>query len=689
MITNQQIEAAFQWGRPEEKATSRGDRIMRKAPISPEADAFYHANRSELAAAGVSRSEWPKFSGKFGFTWWQEIPREVQQQRETDKVASRATDADIEILRPPGLEYMPFQKAGVAYMRGKPGVLLADEMGLGKTIQIIGHINDNPAIQKVLIVCPAFLTLNWMRELRKWLVRPLHIGLVDGKVFPTTDIVIIGYSMLAKWVTRLETVHWDLIAADECHYVKNPNAQRSKVLLGYKPRRDEPAELAKAPLMSRMRIAASGTPICNNPPELWPIIKWVRPDVWNSWWQFTTRYCGMVRGDFGMTRGTGDNLAELQEKLRATTMIRRLKADVLKELPDKVRSVVVLECPSAVRRAEAAARQQFQSVTDEEIDEAQVAVELAKCGDDPEAYAAAVGKLGKSVKVKFEECSKVRHETALAKVPHTVEFIKGELEGGVEKLLLFAHHLDVIDQLAEGLKEFGVLTMTGSDDVRVRQANVDRFQNSSDVRVFILGLIPGGVGWTLTAAKHVYFHELDWVPGNVAQCEDRAHRIGQKDTVFVKHIVFDGTIDCNIASTLVSKAAVILRALDKRPDPSQIKQVDPVTKAFEVIAEREPLAMTPPKHVSPRRSELDALASKMTPAAVESIHAALQVLAEMCDGASKIDGAGFNKMDTRIGKELAYAGSLTNRQAALGFMIARKYKKQIGDLRGAVESQLA
>lgn len=693
LLTKAQIESAFQWGKAEEKSTKRGPRIMRKAPHTPEAHAFYKANRNELAAAGIMYGEWPINSGKFSFTWFQEIPQEVIAERQANREASRAVDADVELIRPDGLEYMGFQKAGIKWMLNKSGVLLADEMGLGKTIQIIGVTNQKPETHKVLIVCPAFLTLNWLRELRKWIVnKDLSIGIVDGKVFPTTNIVIIGYSMLKKWRARLETVGWDIIACDEGHYLKNPQAERSKVILGYKPRKTEPVELAKAPLNAKLKIVATGTPICNRPLELWPLIHWVNPEIWNSWWNYATTYAGMSRGDYGMTGGGGaGTLEKLQDRLRETTMIRRKKADVLKDLPAKMRQVVTLECPAEVLANERNLTRQRESVED-----AMVAVELAKAGEDPEAYLSAIAELSKGVKVDFTEVSLVRHQTALAKVPATLDYLEGELESGVEKMVVFAHHIDVIEELAKGLAKHGVLTMTGSDDVRVRQANVDRFQNDASVKVFILGLIPGGVGWTLTASSYVYFHELDWVPGNVWQAEDRCHRIGQRDSVTIKYLVFDGTIDCNIATTIVRKAELIERALDKEMTPEQRAEFKAQEREAQELAkvnpwlaaEREaPATVQKVEHISPRRDQLDRIAAQLNDNHVECIHAALRALREMCDGAAKIDGAGFNKLDARIGRQLADSMFLTKSQAALGFMIARKYHRQIGNIKELVTIQ--
>lgn len=146
--------------------------------------------------------------------------------------ASRATNADVAIPAPEGLDYLGYQKAGIAYAMERPGTLIGDDMGLGKTMQAIGAINADPDARRVLIICPASLKLNWAKELRKWLVRPLSIGVADGKTFPATDIVIINYDVVGKHRARIDAVEWDSLIVDECHYLKNPKAQRTKAVLG-------------------------------------------------------------------------------------------------------------------------------------------------------------------------------------------------------------------------------------------------------------------------------------------------------------------------------------------------------------------------------------------------------------------------------------------------------------------------
>ena len=684
ILTEQQIEAAFPWGAPREITTKRGLRSMYKAPMTEAGRVFWNQNKAALGAAGVLFGEWPEGSGKWNFTWFRAVSEEVIAQKIASREASRATDAEVEIPKPASLEYLGFQRAGIRYMRGRHGTLLADDMGLGKTIQVLGTINDDPRIVKVLLVCPAGLTLNWLREAAKWLVRPTSFGIVDGKTFPTADFVIISYSMLKKWEPELSKRHWDLLACDEAHQIKNPAAQRSRVILGYKPKREEDPSLARAPLPAGKRIFATGTPLPNKPIELWPLVSVLCPQVFNSWWRFATRYCGMSKGDYGMTSGGTANLEELQVLLRENCMVRRLKADVLTELPPKTRALIPFKAPASLKAQNARWLDEHPE-SDETVD-AEVEMELAKASEDPEAYAAAAEKLGKAQKVAFVDIARILHETGLAKVEPAIEHIKGLLETE-EKVIVFAHHIDVLDALAAGLAEFGVVQGDGRFTAQQRQAAVDRFQRDPSCRVIVCGIIPMGVGYTMTAARTVVFVELNFVPGNVSQAEDRAHRIGQTENVLVHHIVLEGTIDARMVQILVSKQGIIDRALNTKTALEESAgpvghvsagTVEATKKRWTEVDAAVQVASTRAAGESQSRSEIERLAAKINEEIADEILSCLSGVASACDGAHKIDGAGFNKFDSRLGKELAYRPHLTPKQAALGLRLVTKYQRQIG-----------
>ena len=564
---------------------------------------------------------------------------------------SRATDAEIEIPAPEGLEYMPFQRAGIDYALRRESTLIADEMGLGKTIQALGVINCIKEAQKVLIICPASLRLNWKQEAEKWLVRPMQVGVVDPKTPPNgaDDVVIINYDMLGKHHAFLHSRTWDVMVVDECHYLKNDKAKRTKLVLGnWKDKLD--------PIPATRKLFLTGTPILNRPIEIQPVLGAIHGD-YNHYFRFAQRYCGAYRSERGWNFRGASNLEELQEGLRSKCMVRRLKQDVLTELPAKRRSVIEIPANGKARLidAERKAMQKHEAMRDE----LRAAVELAKESDDPEEYEKAVQRLKEGAQASFVEISELRKKTAIAKAPLVAAHVQDATEAG-HKVVVFAHHHEVIDLLYEELSKIGTVKLDGRDDMEARNDAVNRFQTDDTVRVFIGGIHAAGVGLTLTASSHVVFAELDWVPGNMCQAEDRCHRIGQQDQVLIQHLVLEGSIDAQMAKTLIGKQAIIDKALDAEVKAEPIVETAP-----------EPIAQ-----VSPRRSEIERVAKTLDDEEIALIHQKLRLLAAWCDGANALDGRGFNKIDARIGHSLANASHLTPKQAALGKKIVHKYRGQ-------------
>lgn len=342
-------------------------------------------------------------------------------------------------------------------------------------------------------------------------------------------------------------------------------------------------------------------------------------------------------------------------------MIRRLKRDVLTELPPKRRSVIELPpngCAGAIAAEHAAWDR-----TEARVQAAQAAAELAKASDDPADYEAAVLRLREAVQAAFTEISLVRHDTAVAKVPAVIEHITDALES-VDKLVLFSHHHDVSDAILAALTEAGIKAVMHRGDLSAdaKQAAVDAFQTNPAVRVFLGSIQASGVGITLTAASHVIFAELDWVPGNVTQAEDRCHRIGQHDSVNVEHLVLDGSLDARMAHILVAKQTVIDQALDK------MAAAEPAAPTREQAATSD----TPP-------SRITKLAESLTDGQRAAAHAAVRILAGLDpDHAGLLNDAGFNRLDGRIGHELAERATLSPRQAALAWTLVQKYRRQLG-----------
>ena len=662
------IQSLAAWSPPKEVRTKVGPRMLRTAEVTPAFSAAWKQHRDEMKAAGASWSK-DRLTNEWTLAWWLPLPVEVQQARKQARkesvAASRATAAVADFPHPEGIDYLPFQKAGIQYALDRPGVLIADEMGLGKTIETIGIINTSDA-QTALVICPKSLKLNWLRELTRWLTKDLTVGVVDGH-WPGTQIVIMNYDSLDKWQAPIREREWDLLVLDEAHLIKNSRTKRSRLIKGWKPKPSEAGEPIE-PIRAKRHLRLTGTPICNRPSELYNLISDLTP-VFGSWYTFAKRYCALSFNSYGSDSSGASNLDELQERLRETIMVRRLKADVLTELPKKIRQIVELEAESAEQRRAVEREGKYEADAETRLLDLRAAAELSKAESEA-AYQAAVEALKDAMQVDFTEISRLRHETALAKVPQVLEHLRQCMQDDdAKKIILAAHHHDVIDQLYAGCMAEGwqPVQLTGANSEQERQAAVDAFQNRPTVRVFIGGIQAAGMGITLTAASHVVFSELDWVPGNVTQFEDRAHRIGQSLPVLVQHIVLADSIDARMAQTLVGKQKVIDDALDVQHPERQA----PVYTPKESPATQD---------VKPA----DLVTVTFTDAQAEAIQLALPIVAGMdTDHAMNRNNVGFSKIDVAIGHSLAErarAGrSLSQKQLGLGMRLARKYHRQLPD----------
>lgn len=437
---------------------------------------------------------------------------------------STAVDANISIPAPGGLKYFGYQKAGIAYAIGNQNVLIGDEMGLGKTIQAIGVMNFIPEIKVALVVCPASLKINWKKEIDRWLLGDRTCAVLSTKDKDKevqADVLIANYELLGKleWLRK----PYDLIVADEAHYLKNPKAARTKHFT-------EVRENANRLLL------LTGTPILNRPIELWSLLQLLRFDM--RFWEFAARYCGASE-DNGWDVSGATNMAELQQILRKSVMIRRRKADVLGDLPDKTRQIIYLD--PARYKPWLSKETKF----------------MQKAGMLDEG---SIAHMHEPTALDIGEMSRLRHETALAKVPEMIDFIGAALDA-VDKVVVFANHRDVIEQLYSAYPDIAVKLMGGMTPDEKDDAVV-QFQTNPDIRLFVGSIKAAGVGITLTAAQTIVFAELDWVPGNILQAEDRLHRIGQKNNVMVYYVVVDGSMDAMFAKRFTEKQAIIDEATD-------------------------------------------------------------------------------------------------------------------------------
>ena len=758
--------------------------------------------------------------------------------------------AAILSITPAGVRHVYDVVCGDAYHNFVANGLVVHNCG--KSIETAGLLNLCPDIQRVLVVCPASLRLNWRRELERWIVaeRRLRVHIANTKEGMETlrafwddttgglRVVVLNYDILHTFEAHRKEDYqtkdgrkksrdvWtfgysglDLLVADEAHYMKNDTSRRSK---------------AVRCITAKRRLLLTGTPLVNRPKELFPMLNYLDPVEWQNFFRYGMRYCNAHQISIGRGRTAWDfngasHLGELQDRLRSTLMLRRLKRDVLSELPAKQRQVIELPADGASKAvgAEMAAVARHS----ETLSALQTAVELAKASDSDDTYEDAVAALRAGTQAAFTEMSALRHDTAVAKLPYVVAHAQETLES-IDKIIIYAHHKDVITSLAQelcngqiyGLRweniremdstgtctadEFVDMPMSmrrkgesrrdelatreihavptlqesqtrhvvhgtiptmdigkvkgqkeqypfltdargycrprdmpvighsdclqpsesigeqpisrqdqpkkwvsqeqclgnqlaskyterskhpsrirkdgeksqGQIDIAVingdtpladRQAAVDRFQTDPTCRVFIGSITAAGVGITLTASSHVVFAELDWVPGNITQAEDRAHRIGQTGMVLVQHLVLKGSLDATMAQRLVAKQAILDAALDTQGTTDSMDSAELHTPLIPLAAQEEPATAS----VSRKRVAEDATA--LTPGEIRHIHTCLQYLAGVCDGAARLDGHGYNKIDAPIGHALAVCASLTPRQAALGKRFVTRYRRQL------------
>lgn len=459
-------------------------------------------------------SEVQSFASKFQFAGLTET-----RAPKFDKVIPELPELTQDI--PLKMDMYAYQKNGVAYGLEKRKFINGDEPGLGKTVQSIATVigaNMFPC----LIICPNSLKLNWEREWAMWAgKRAMILNDTIKRTWPYfhesgfADVFIVNYESLKKYFVveittppgkplRLNHIHFSeniklfkSVIVDESHRVKEVKTQQTKFTRGLT-------------INKEMVILLTGTPVVNRAKDLVSQLGMIdMMDKFGGYQTFMQRYVH-----------TDEHLSELNYILRQNCFVRRQKKDVLKELPDKVRQRVACNITTKKEYEDAMADledylKRYRQATDEQIQKSLRGEIMVRIGI-------------------------LKNISARGKVKDVVEYVEDIIEAG-EKIILFVH----LKEVAQMLKKFfpAAVTILGEDKTQDRQASIDRFQNDPRTQVIICSIKAAGVGITLTASSRVGFVELPWHPADCEQCEDRAHRIGQKDSVQGTYFLGKDTID--------------------------------------------------------------------------------------------------------------------------------------------------
>jgi SWI/SNF-related matrix-associated actin-dependent regulator 1 of chromatin subfamily A len=429
---------------------------------------------------------------------------------------------------------------------------------------------------EALIICPSILKYNWLKEARKWMIGNITVYIYESKKIryyekrltnhdKNTVLHIINYDILEKFKDRLMEIPFNFFVADESHYMKNQEANRTKIA----------QKLAKK---AKWKIFITGTPIYNKPKDLYVCLNLIDPEMFGNYYMFATKYCGAKKVKIGsksvMKLEGPTNVEELNTILRANYMVRRMKTDVMKDLPEKMKDVIILnedDLDGLVQKekkalADGKAQEEKMKAEVEELRE------LIKTNKEYETIYKDKVKTLREVRFKsFGELSRIRKELAIKKVPYVIDFVTDILENSQDpqsKIVVFGHHTEVLEAIYTSLIKYGPVIITGKVSDTERQRSIALFKEKNNTRVFIgsMGAAGTGVDGLQVNCNTVVFAELDWTPSLVDQAESRLQRIGQKNTVWVYHIVANDSIDSRIVKLMMEKEAVSKEILDFRPE---------------------------------------------------------------------------------------------------------------------------
>ena len=425
-------------------------------------------------------------------------------------------------------ELLPFQKQGLAFMLSSRRCLLADEMGLGKTVQALAFLATTAAYPAVL-VAPPHLIRNWQREIERFLGNSVRVHVIRGLKpypLPEAEIYVIHYLLLRGWKEVLPELSFRTVIFDEVQELRHNGT----------------GKYSAASLLSEAcenAIGLSGTPIYNQGGEIWNVVNILDFHFLGDWESFSRDWC------YGYNSAIVAKPELLGEHLRREgLMLRRLKSDVLTELAPKRRLVQEIDWDDAVYR-------ELMAPVAEQL-------KLLRATDDPSRRAL----------IEDAICQQQRQATGVAKAPFVCAFVRALVESG-EKVLLMAHHHAVMDIYKRELKALKPGFITGRENDRQKETSVDAFMAGRTDLLCIS--LRSASGLNLQRATCVVFGELDWSPAVHSQAEDRAHRIGQQDSLLCYYLVSPRGSDRDMQDALGLKVSQFVSLMgDAAPDPDEM-----------------------------------------------------------------------------------------------------------------------
>ncbi len=491
--------------------------------------------------------------------------QDIQEHSSTDILSNEIVWEDY---TPNGKNLYGFQKLGVEFIwRKNNRCLLGFAMGLGKTPMALVSLNkDYLNKTPIIVVCPNVAKYVWYNHIKDWLLHKNmdKVYVIDAhkqrEIPKDAEIVIVNYDMLHR--TNTSDLKYKTLIIDEAHHIRNSKRRISKDEREKKHLEKSSTDVIKTKQIFTIGetanniIAISGTPFVNKPIELYNIIKLLDPVTFSNKSQYAKMFCDMKPRMIYTKQGRktiydmsgSSNLDKLHDLLTSTVMIRKLKEDVLTELPDKQRTMIPI---NVVSSDEESALFQINNTAQEEVNK--IILE---------------NKMGSKISFEakqmiFSTINKLRQETFKVKYKYVLDFLK-EILSQKEKVVVFVYHRIAYDAIKKFLdkKEIKWVGILGGDSDDSRKNAETSFQNDGSIRVFLGSIKASNEAITLTKSSDVVFVEFAWSPGDMTQAEDRCHRITQKNSVNIYYLVLNNSVDVNMVELLTTKMNVLQQALD-------------------------------------------------------------------------------------------------------------------------------